>query len=239
MFSPIVPHDARTSGTPAFHAVFTVKNTSAHRVQVSLAGKLKNPLAWGAADRRLRLAVVQDGGTTYLTMRTDAELAQPSTVGSLGLSVTGGQASWIAGDFEPYVGNGFWNGICASFLKDFVNPGGCRAWSRGSRPRSCSSSPASRSPHCRWPTSRPPRAAPAVRLVRCAVRPLRAGGGAAVESDAALGRYLTRARSWLDGLAGRDRRGARGATRRCAPRSTSRPGRSASALHLGGIFLTT
>ena len=210
MFSPIVPHDARTSGTPGFHAVFTVKNTSAHRVQVSLAGKLKNPLAWGAADRRLRLAVVQDGGTTYLTMRTDAELAQPSTVGSLGLSVTGGQASWIAGDFEPYVGNGFWNGICASFLKDFRESG-----------RLPSLEPRESPAKLLQLTSEQIAALPLADK-QAAARQLRQYAsfaalydrfarveGAAVESDAALGRYLTRARSWLDGLAGRDRRGAR------------------------------
>ncbi len=210
LFSPIVPHDARTSGTPGFHAVFTVKNTAARPVQLSLACTLRNPLAWGAADRRLGLAVVQDGGSTYLTMRTAAELPQPSTVGSLGLSVTGGQASWIAGEFGSYVGNGFWGGIFASFLKDFRESG-------------------------RLP-SLEPRESPAKLLQltddqiaalpladkQAAARQLRQYAsfaalydrfarveGAAVDGDAALGRYLARARSWLDRLAGRDRRGAR------------------------------
>jgi hypothetical protein len=119
MFSPFVPHDARTSGTPGFHAAFAIKNTTGKRVRVSFAAKLANPLAWGAADRALKLGVVQDGKTTYLTMRTNADLPQPSTVGSLGLSVTGGEASWIAGEFPQYVGNGFWGEIYASFLNDF------------------------------------------------------------------------------------------------------------------------
>ena len=209
-FSPIAPHDARTSGTPGFHAAFTLKNTSGVRTRVSLAATLRNPLAWGAADRRLRLAVTPDGATTYLTMRTDADFAQPSTVGSLGLSVTGGEASWIAGDFGPYVGNGFWGGIYASFLKPFRDAG-------------------------RLP-SLPPQGSPARLLMltddqvaalplaekQAAARQLRQIAsfaalyeayqrveGAAVESDAALGRYLVQARSWLDRLAGRDRKGAR------------------------------
>ena len=210
MFSPLVPHDARTSGTPGFNAAFTVKNTSQRRVKAAVLAKLQNPLAWGAADRQLKLAVAQDGGTTYLTMRTDAVLPQPSTVGSLGLSVTGGEASWIAGDFGQYLGNGFWGGIFASFLRDFRETG-------------------------RLP-SLPPQSSPAQLLQltdeqiaalpladkRAAARQLRQIAsfaalwaryqrveGADVESDAALGRYLVHARKWLDLLAGRERKGAR------------------------------
>ncbi len=119
MFSPFLPHDARTSGTPGFNAAFTVRNTSRKKVTIALMAKLTNPLAWGAADRALTLDVTRDGPATFLTMRTDADMAQPSTVGSLGLSVTGGEASWIAGDFSQYVSNGFWGGIYASFLNEF------------------------------------------------------------------------------------------------------------------------
>ena len=209
LFSPVVPHDARTSGTPGFHAVFTVKNTSAARAQVSLACTLRNPLAWGAADRRLALVTAQDGDTTYLTMRTDAQLPQPSTVGSLGLSVTGGRASWIAGEFGPYVGNGFWGGIYASFLKDFRETG--RLPSLEPQP----------SPAKLLPLTDDQIAALPLADKQAAARQLRQYAsfaalydrfarveGAGIEGDAALGRYLARARRWLDALAGRDRRGA-------------------------------
>ena len=209
-FSPIVPHDARTSGTPGFHAAFTVKNTSGRPLRLSLLATLRNPLAWGAADRRLGLAVARDGGTTYLTMRTDAELAQPSTVGSLGLSVTGGEASWIAGEFGAYLGNGLWNGIYASFLKDFRTTGRLPSL----EPRD--------SPAKLLPLGNDAIAALSLADKRAAARELRQYAsfaalydrfarveGAAVDGDAALGRYLQRARSWLDAMAGRDRRGAR------------------------------
>jgi uncharacterized protein (DUF608 family) len=210
MFSPFIPHDARTSGTPGFHVAFTVHNTSKQRVSVSIAAKLKNPLAWGADDRQLRQTVAEGGGTTYLTMRTDAQLPNPETVGSLGLSVTGGEASWIAGDFGPYVGNGFWRRLYASFLKDFRETG-------------------------RLP-SLAPQASPAglLRLTdeqidalslgekQSAARTLRGIAsfaalydrfarveGPGLESNDALGRYLKYAHAWLDALAGRDRKGAR------------------------------
>jgi len=209
-FSPIAPHDARTSGTPGFHAAFTVKNTSARPLRLSLLAKLRNPLAWGAADRRLGLDVTRDGGTTYLTMRTDAELAQPSTVGSLGLSVTGGEASWIAGEFGSYLGNGLWNGIYASFLKDFRATGRLPSL----EPRE--------SPAKLLQLGNDEIAALPLADKQAAARQLRQYAsfaalydrfarveGAAVDGDAALGRYLQRAMSWLDAMAGRDRRGAR------------------------------
>ena len=82
-FSPLIPQDSRTSGTPGFYAIFTLKNESKSRVEVSITGKLKNPLARGddndgrsVETRKLDNAIVKDGPTTYLTMRTDAKLRQ-------------------------------------------------------------------------------------------------------------------------------------------------------------------
>jgi uncharacterized protein (DUF608 family) len=110
MFSPFVPHDSETSGTPGFYAVFRVKNTSPEPVEVSLAAVLRNPLAWGDEDRQLKNTISRDGATTLLTMRTRAKAACQATLGSLGLSVTGGKASWMAGEFADYVsGTHIWD----------------------------------------------------------------------------------------------------------------------------------
>jgi uncharacterized protein (DUF608 family) len=106
MFSPVTPHDARTSGTPGFNAVFRIKNRTDKRVEVSLLSNLKNPLATGAGDRKLTNKVAKAGETTYLTMRTEAEMAQKETVGSLCLSASGGEASFVAGDYSQYMNNG-------------------------------------------------------------------------------------------------------------------------------------
>ena len=102
MFSPFVPHDSRTSGTPGFYAAFTVRNLADEPVQISLLGTLRNPLAWGAPDRQLRNAIAKADDAAYLTMRTDAKLGCAATLGSLGLAVRGGEPSWIAGDFSDY-----------------------------------------------------------------------------------------------------------------------------------------
>ena len=103
MFSPFIPHDSRTSGTPGFYAVFRIRNTSDEPVEVSLLGVLKNPLAWGAADRRLANSIVRAGGATHLVMRTSARLGCDATAGSLAFSVAGGNASWIAGEFADFM----------------------------------------------------------------------------------------------------------------------------------------
>ncbi|HOX36765.1 MAG TPA: GH116 family glycosyl hydrolase [Candidatus Brocadiia bacterium] len=99
MFSPFVPHESRTSGTPGFYMVFRVKNLSSEPVEASIMGALRNPLAWGAEDRKLSNSVSQAKGTTFLTMRTGADMPCKMTLGSVGMSVTGGDASWVAGEF--------------------------------------------------------------------------------------------------------------------------------------------
>ncbi len=106
LFSPLTPHDARTSGTPGFNVVFRIKNRSNRQVEVSLLSNLKNPLAWGADDRKLTNKITGGGETTYLTMRTEAQMTERETLGSLCLSVSGGQASYVAGDYAQYMNNG-------------------------------------------------------------------------------------------------------------------------------------
>ncbi len=106
LFSPLAPHDARTSGTPGFNAVFRIKNRANKRVEVSLLSNLKNPLAWGADDRKLTNRIIRAGDTTYLTLRTEAQMTERETLGSLCLSVSGGEASYVAGEYAQYMNNG-------------------------------------------------------------------------------------------------------------------------------------
>jgi len=100
MFSPFIPHDSRASGTPGFHAAFRVRNLSRSAVAVSLLGVLQNPLAHGAPDRKLRNTISRQGRTTFLTLRTGAPDGCRASHGSLGLSATGGEVSWLAGEYS-------------------------------------------------------------------------------------------------------------------------------------------
>lgn len=109
-YGPVIPHDMKTSGTPGFYAVFTIKNDSKETQDVSLAGYLRNPLSTsgdvadrGAEARKLHTSVVTDQGTTYLTMRTESNMVYKSTLGTICLSINGGESSWIAMDFREFL----------------------------------------------------------------------------------------------------------------------------------------
>lgn len=215
MFSPIVPHDHRTSGTPGFHTVFTVRNTTSEPVRVSLGATLRNPLAWGAGDRRLRNEVTHEGETTFLTMRTDAELPTPATIGSLGMSVTGGDASWIAGEFSQYLGNGFRRPTASTnFWATFLDP----FREAGRLP----SLPGSTSPASLLHLTDEQIDALAPDVRREVMRALRQYAvfadaydrftsvhGDLARDPASLTAYLKHCRVWLDALAGKERAGER------------------------------
>ncbi|MEJ2008758.1 MAG: GH116 family glycosyl-hydrolase [Acidobacteriota bacterium] len=125
-FSPFVPHDARLSGTPGFHGIFAITNPGKQPVEFSLMASLHNPLASGAptnAARKLSNKVLVEGQTSWLTMQTSAQLQQRETVGSLALSFTGGQPSYIVEDFGRYVGNGGWlHGSLGATFQSFLVP---------------------------------------------------------------------------------------------------------------------
>jgi uncharacterized protein (DUF608 family) len=126
MFSPFIPLDERSSGTPGFYSVFHIANRGKEPVSVSLAALLFNPLAWenhapGSAcapesckghprpapvpdgDRRLHNEVSRHGDSTAITLRTSADLPCKATLGTMTLSVCGGSHSWIAGDFPDFI----------------------------------------------------------------------------------------------------------------------------------------
>ena len=104
LFSPFIPHDARISGTPGFHAIFTVRNRTDRAVETSLLSTLRNPVAWGEKDRRLFNRVSRRGDTAFLTLRTKCRGTCNPTLGSLGLAVSGGEPSWISGEFSALFG---------------------------------------------------------------------------------------------------------------------------------------
>ena len=130
VFSPFIPGHARDSATPGFHVVYTVENTSDEAVDVSLAGFLDNPLASALPLRKLSNTITKDGDVTRLLMETGAESDFPSGIGSLCLSVTGGEHSSISGTFHEYMVPGYlrWrtrrvNFMVLSVLQEFLNTG--------------------------------------------------------------------------------------------------------------------
>jgi uncharacterized protein (DUF608 family) len=130
VFSPFVPGNARDSGTPGFHVVYTVENCCDEAVEVSLAGFMDNPLASALRDRRLSNELSQNDGVTSLFFDTAAEADFPSGIGNMCFSVTGGEHSYITGTFKEYAlpGNCRWdtprlNYMLLSIMQTFSRSG--------------------------------------------------------------------------------------------------------------------
>jgi len=102
--SPFVPLDSRTSGTPGFYATFSVENISNEDVEVSLLGKLKNPVNRGVTNRELRNRLHRGEDHIAITMSSNSTNAHHQN-GSISFSVSGGGNSYIQGDFAKYFAN--------------------------------------------------------------------------------------------------------------------------------------
>ncbi len=114
-FSPFIPGDAKSSGTPGFHFVFTLENISSKTVAVSLLSMLDNPLATGYHQRELHNSIETAGKTTRLLMQTNAGGESKTAIGGMCLSVTEseddprGKTTFITGTFPQYTSAGPFN----------------------------------------------------------------------------------------------------------------------------------
>ena len=101
--SPFVPRDSKTSGMPGFYVKFKVKNRTEKKTEVSVLGTLKNPVNRGHESRMLKNSMLQDAESTTLFMGSNATERWEQN-GSMALSVTGGQHSYICGDYAEFFG---------------------------------------------------------------------------------------------------------------------------------------
>ncbi|MGD1086578.1 MAG: GH116 family glycosyl hydrolase, partial [Verrucomicrobiota bacterium] len=101
-FSPFMPGKTRDSATPGFHMVFTLENTSRETVRASLLAVLDNPIVSNLENRQLKNTLRREGGSSSLLLETDAQPDEKSDLGSLCLSVAGGEHSWITGTFRQF-----------------------------------------------------------------------------------------------------------------------------------------
>ncbi len=126
--SPFVPLDSRLTGTPGFFAVFFVENVTGRDVEVSLMGKLKNPVNRGLTNRWLRNVVNKSDDRITLLMKSDSPEPHPQN-GSICFSISGEKAetSFIQSDFSPFFANyvlhGGFGATEESYLFDFRDKG--------------------------------------------------------------------------------------------------------------------
>ena len=124
--SPFVPGQEALAGTPGFYVIFTITNPSDQEAEVSILGKLKNPVNRGMEQRRLRNQLTAEKGCAQIVMKSDSKKSNASN-GSLAWSVSADEVSWILGEFEPYFKNYVMNsrfGVTEeSYLFDFRDTG--------------------------------------------------------------------------------------------------------------------
>ena len=129
-FSPFMPGKTRDSATPGFHIAFTLENISSETVQASLLSVLNDPLVANLENRQLKNTIGHDGDSTHLLLETDAQPEDKTDQGSLCLSVTGGDHSWISGTFHEFTLPGLceWrshrvHAMLLDILQDFFKSG--------------------------------------------------------------------------------------------------------------------
>ena len=99
--APFVPHDSKTSGTPGFAIVYSLRNRTGTPVTASLLGMLDNPVCRGSENRKLRNRVEFAEDAMLLTMSSADERLLPEN-GSITLLAEGGSYSYLRGEFEAY-----------------------------------------------------------------------------------------------------------------------------------------
>jgi uncharacterized protein (DUF608 family) len=124
--SPFIPLDSRVSGTPGFYATFYIENITNEDVEVSLLGKLKNPVNRGMKNRQLRNIIHKSDDHISITMKSDA-IDSHQQNGSMSFSASGGETSFIQGDFSQFFANYVLGGDFGvteeSYLFDFRETG--------------------------------------------------------------------------------------------------------------------
>ena len=124
--SPFVPGKEEIAGTPGFYVTFTIANPSDQEAEVSILGKLKNPVNRGMEHRRLKNQLTAEKGCAHIVMKSDSQKPNASN-GSLAWSVSADEVSWILGEFAPYFTNYVMHSMFGvteeSYLFDFQDTG--------------------------------------------------------------------------------------------------------------------
>jgi len=101
--SPFVPHQARRSATPGFYMAFRFENRTEEPVDLALLSVLENPLICTQRQPPVAISVDESEATTRITLRANANPPDDSPAGSLCLSTSGEDASWISGASRAFM----------------------------------------------------------------------------------------------------------------------------------------
>lgn len=100
VFSPFIPLDSQTSGTPGFHVHFTAKNPTSAPVHVSILGIMKNAAGYDQPSREPRNKLEGIGSAKAVVLSADRLANGHPSTGDMTLAALGGDISYITGSFE-------------------------------------------------------------------------------------------------------------------------------------------
>jgi len=100
VFSPFVPLDSRTSGTPGFYVHFNVTNLTDSPVEVSIMGVMKNAAGWDQKKRVARNKLEQIDGARAIVMTADNLKRSHCSTGDMTWAAQGGEITHITGAFR-------------------------------------------------------------------------------------------------------------------------------------------
>jgi len=128
VFSPFVPLDSRTSGTPGFYVSFTVRNTTDSPLEVSIMGLMKNAAGWDQEKRTPRNKLESIDDALAVVMSADKLKKNHCSTGDMSLACRGPEVTHITGSFyqDHRAGNRIVDGAglkVLTFLHEFRDDG--------------------------------------------------------------------------------------------------------------------
>jgi len=100
VFSPFIPLDSRSSGTPGFFVRFTAKSLVPTPVEVSFLGTMKNAAGFGQESRKPRNRLESIGDAKAVFLSADGLRPGHCTTGDMTFAAAGGELSYITGCYD-------------------------------------------------------------------------------------------------------------------------------------------
>lgn len=100
MFSPFIPNDSRSSGTPGFCVHFNIHNPTETPVEVSIVGCCLNPVGLGQPARAPRNRLIESGCIKTVLFSAGGLDPKECTTGTMAFSIQGPGTSVITGAFQ-------------------------------------------------------------------------------------------------------------------------------------------
>jgi len=97
VFSPFVPLDSRTSGTPGFYVHFNIENLTDEPVEVSILGIIRNPSGCNQEARKPHNKLVDMDEALAITLGADDLTQGACSTGDMTFAALGGEISFVTG----------------------------------------------------------------------------------------------------------------------------------------------